>query len=209
MGKPLKEQNTARLMAVVVTNLTIFIAILKSDALSAADFQRLTNEIGDLIPAALGIALLTVANGLIGPQIKARLVFWRWTNPLPGSRAFSVHAKRDPRIDMHSLERKLGHLPEDENEQNATWYGLYKTVDSDLAVANTHRDYLFTRDYTGLAALFVFALGGLAIYQIDELNRALLYIAFLAAQYLIARHVAVRYGHRFVTTVLAVKAAES
>ena len=208
MAKPLKEQNTARLMAVVVANLAIFFANLKADALLAADFQLLTKDLGDLIPAALAMALLTVANGLIGPQTKARLVFWRWANALPGCRAFSEHARRDPRIDVGSLERKLGKLPEDEREQNATWYRLYRTVESDPAVAHNHREFLFTRDYTGLAALLLIVLGGLAIYQIDGWSRTLPYIAFLAAQYLIVRHVATRYGHRFVTTVLAVKAAE-
>lgn len=208
MAKPLKDQNTVRLMAVVVANLAIFLMILEADVLSAGDFQRLIKDLSDLIPAVLAIALLTVANGLIDPQTKARLVFWRWTNPLAGCRAFSEHAQRDPRIDVASLERKLGKLPEDAREQNATWYRLYRTVKSEPAVTHNHRDYLFTRDYTSLAALFLIVLGGLAIYQIDGWSRTLPYIAFLAAQYLIVRRVATIYGHRFVTTVLAVKAAE-
>jgi len=208
MAKPLKDQNTARLIAVVVMNLAIFFVILKADVLSAGDFQGLTKNPGDLIPAALAIALLTVANGLIDPLTKARLVFWRWSDPLPGCRAFSEHARRDPRIDVLSLERKLGKLPEDAREQNTTWYRLYKSVESDPAVTHNHRDFLFTRDYTSLAALLLIVLGGLPIYQTDSWSRTLPYIAFLAAQYLIARHVAKRYGHRFVTTVLAVKAAE-
>lgn len=208
MAKPLKDQNTARLMAVVITNLFIFLVILKPDLLSDADFHRLTNDLGDLIPAALAIALLTIANGLIDPQTKARLVFWRWSDPLPGCRAYSEHAQRDPRIDVGSLERKLGKLPEDARDQNATWYRLYKTVESDPAVTHNHRDFLFTRDYTSLAALLLVFLGGLAIYQIDDWSRTLPYIAFMAAQYLIVRHVATRFGNRIVTTVLAVKAAE-
>ena len=56
--------------------------------------------------------------------------------------------------------------------------------------------------------MFLVVLGGLATYQIDDWGRTLSYIAFLAAQYLIVRHVATGYAHRFVTTVLAVKAAE-
>ncbi len=208
MAKSLKDQNVGRLLAVAVANLAIYLVILKSEAISAGDFQLLTKEIRDLIPAALGIALLSVANGLIDPQTKARLVFWRWANPMPGSRAFSVHAKRDPRIDLGSLERKLDGIPEDAGEQNSKWYKLYKTVETDAAVAHNLRDYLFTRDYTGLAALFFFSFSGLAIFQYGDLIKALLYNASLAVQYLILRHVATRYGHRFVTTVLAVKAAE-
>lgn len=207
MAKPLKDQNTARLMAVVVANLAVFLMILKTDALSAADFEQLTRDVVDLIPAALAVALLTVANGLIDSQTKARLVFWRWTYPLPACRAFSEHAQRDPRINIGDLERKIGRLPTDELEQNATWYQLYRSVESDPAVTHNHREFLFTRDYACLAALLLVVLGGLAIYQIDGLGRTLSYIAFLTGQYLIVRYVATRYGHRFVTTVLAVKAA--
>ena len=208
MAKALKDQNTARLMAVIVTNLAVFLMILKTDALSAADFQRLMKDINDLIPAALAIALLTVANGLIGAQTKARLVFWHWTDPLPGCRAFSESAQRDPRVDIDALERKIGKFPIDAREQNAVWYRLYKSVESDPGVTHNHRDFLFTRDYASLAVLFLVFLGALAIHQMDDWRLALPYVAFLAAQYLIVRHVATIYGHRFVTTVLAVKAAE-
>lgn len=208
MAKPLKDQNTPRLLAVVVANLAVFLLILRADALAAASLEQLTKDIGDLLPAALAIAVLTIANGLIDAETKARLVFWRWANPLPGCRAFSEHAQRDPRVDVGALERKLGELPTDERQQNSTWYRLYKSVESDPGVTHNHRDYLFTRDYASLAALFLVVLGGLATYQIDDWGRTLSYIAFLAAQYLIVRHVATGYAHRFVTTVLAVKAAE-
>jgi hypothetical protein len=109
---------------------------------------------------------------------------------------------------MGALERKIGTLPTDEREQNSTWYRLYKSVRADAGVTYNQREYLFTRDYSSLAVLSLIVLGGLASYQIDDWHRSLLYIAFLAAQYLIVRHVATRNGHRFVTTVLAVKAAE-
>ncbi len=181
---------------------------MNADTLFAADFQRLTKDIGDLIPATLAVPLLTVANGIIDGQTKGRLVFWRWSNPLPGSQAFSVHAKRDPRVDVTALENMLGKLPEDERDQNTTWYRLYKSVESDPAVTHNHRAYLFTRDYASLAALILVALGGLTIYQNDEWGRVLAYIGCLTAQYLVVRHVATRYGCRFVTTVLAVKAAK-
>ena len=59
---------------------------------------------------------------------------------------------------------------------------------------------------TGCLTLLLIVLGGLAIYQIEEWGRTIPYIAFLIAQYLIVRHVTTRYGHRFVTIVLAVKA---
>lgn len=208
MATPLKDQNTLRLTAVALANMAVYFMILSADALSAADFQRLAEQIDELFPPALTIALMTVANGLIDAQTKARLVFWRWSNPLPGSRAFSVHARQDPRVDIGSLERKLGRFPEDEREQNVTWYRLYRSVASDPSVSHNHRDFLFARDYAALAVLFLFALGGLAIYEIYDWAQTLPYIGFLLVQYLAVRHVAVRYGNRFVATVLAVKATE-
>jgi hypothetical protein len=37
---------------------------------------------------------------------KARLVFWRWQHPPPGSRAF-VHAKADTRINVPALRQAM------------------------------------------------------------------------------------------------------
>ena len=206
---PLKDQNMRRLLTVVITNGALFLLFMKADALVSADFQRLMKDVSALVSTALAVSLLTVINGVIDPQTKARLVFWRWTNPLPGSRAFSVHAHRDPRVDVNALERILGKLPEDEREQNEIWYRLYKSVESDPGVAHNHRDYLFTRDYTTLAALFLIILGGLAMYQFDEWSRVFAYIGCLIIQYVVVRYAAAQYGCRFVATALAVKIAKS
>ena len=209
MVKPLKDQNTLRLAAVVVGNLAVSLAIFNADSLLGLEPNTLTKKPADLAPATVAIALLTVANGLINPQMKARLVFWRWTNPLPGCRAFSEHVGRDPRINVGALEHEFGKLPEDECEQNQLWYRMYRTVESYPAVAHNHRDFLFTRDYAALSVLFLVVFGGLAIYQVEYWSRTLGYIAFLTAQYLIVRWAAAIYGIRFVSTVLAVKAAEN
>lgn len=207
MSKPLKEQVSGRLLAVIVANLAIYVVLLKVDILTAASWRASLRDVGDLIPAGLGLALLTVANGLLGPQTKARLVFWRWRNPLPGSRAFSVHAKRDPRIDPAVLQRLIGEIPNDEAEQNSAWYRMYKTVDSDTSVTHAHKEYLFTRDYACLSVLMLVGLGGLGFMQIYDFWHAILYLGLLAAQYLVVRFVAANYGRRFVTTVLALKSA--
>lgn len=206
---PLKDQNMRRLLTVVITNGALFVIFMNADALVSADLQRLMKDISALASTALAVSLLTVINGVIDPQTKARLVFWRWANPLPGSRAFSVHAHRDPRVDVNALERILGKLPEDEREQNKTWYRLYKSVESDPGVAHNHRDYLFTRDYATLAALFLIILGGLAMYQFDEWSRVFAYTGCLIIQYVIVRYAAAQYGYRFVATALAVKIAKS
>jgi hypothetical protein len=168
----------------------------------------MTTLVGQFVPAALAAALVTTLNGLLGPQAKARLVFWRWTDPLPGSRAFSVHAKQDPRVKLDALKQKLGKWPRSARDQNSTWYGLYQTVKSDPAVSGSHRDFLFARDYAGLSALFLVCLGALAVLTFGDLHRAGIYIVILAVQYLIVRYVAAQYGNRFVGTVLAQTSVE-
>lgn len=202
------DQTPSRLIAVLVANVVAFVIFLKSDAISTAEFRRLTGEVQDLLPGVLGIALLTVVNGLTGSNMKARLVFLRWSDPLPGCRAFTEHAPKDPRVDMGALSQKLGEMPTESREQNATWYRLYRSVKSDPAVVQNHRDFLFTRDYAALSALMLVGLGGLALYQFEDWKRSSLYIVLLAAQYAVVRHVAARYGSRFVSTALAVAAAE-
>ena len=207
MSKSLKERVSGKLLAVILANLAIYFALLNAEILTTSGWRTALKEIGDLIPIAVGLALMTVANGLLNPQTKARLVFWRWKNPLPGSRAFSVHANHDPRIDPVALQRLMGEIPSDEAEQNSAWYRMYKTVDSDSSVAHAHKDYLFTRDYACLSVLMLVGLGGLGLMQIYDFWHSILYLSLLAAQYLVVRFVAANYGRRFVTTVLALKSA--
>lgn len=52
--------------------------------------------------------LIVVLTGFISPENKARLVFWKYNNALPGHRAFSKLAPNDPRIDMQALMKKMG-----------------------------------------------------------------------------------------------------
>ena len=160
------------------------------------------------MPAGVLLVFITVANGFLSPMSKARLVFWRWHHPLP-ARAFNVHAKRDARVNISALRAKLGTFPKTEPDQNATWYRLYRSIEHDAAVAQGHRDFLFTRDYAALTALAFVPLGTAAFVQAGSFRQASTYLGFLIAQYLLARFAAANYGTRFVCTVLAVKSAEA
>ena len=104
--KSLKDQNTVSLIAVLIVNLAIFAVVLKTDQLLAADYPDILKQWQALIPASLGAILIGVVNGLLSAQAKARLVFWRWKNPLPGSEAFSRYVTLDPRIDVAALKSK-------------------------------------------------------------------------------------------------------
>jgi len=112
----------------------------------------------------------------VSADTKARLVFLRWHYALPGHRAFTKYAVRDPRIDLSSLEKLHdAPLPVDPVEQNRAWYRIYNTVENDHAVRQVHRDFLLLRDYTGLCAVFIAFYGAAGFYAIPSMKTAVFY----------------------------------
>jgi hypothetical protein len=198
-----------RLVAVVIANLVVYAIAVRGEQIFVGGWPIAWRAASELLPAGLLLVFITVANGLLSPMAKARLIFWRWRHPLPGGRAFSFHAKSDAPVDLRALRAKLGPLPKTEPDQNSTWYRLYRTIEHDAAVAQGQRDFLFTRDYAALAALTILPLGIAAFVQAGSLRQAATYLAILVAQYLVTRFAAANYGNRFVCTVLAIKSAES
>ena len=204
---PLKDQNRLPLLAVLAANLFVLIFIVKTGQLVApADMGTLTHQWRDFLPAGIGAAFAAVVNGLIDSDMKARLVFWRWSHPLPGCFAFSRYLNRDSRIDAKALRKTLGRLPTKPEAQNALWYRLYKSVEREPSVVHAHRHYLLTRDYTAIAFLLLVTAAPLGAWLIGTWGTAAAYAGMLAAQYLLARQAASHYGVRLVSTVLALKA---
>jgi heme A synthase len=206
--RSLKDQNNASLVTILIANIAIFAVALKTDQLLAADYQEILKQWQALIPAGVGAVLIGVINGLLNTQAKARLVFWRWHDPLPGSRAFSEYVHLDPRIDVAALKLKVGPFATKPNEQNALWYKLYKSVENDPRVLHVHRLFLLTRDYAGIAFMLLIVFGGIGIVEMQTYKTELLYAAALLAQFVASAVAARNYGVRFVNTVLALKAAE-
>ena len=155
------------------------------------------------------LVFITVANGLLEPDGEGALGILAVATPASGSRAFSVHAKRDARVNLPALRAKLGNFPKTEADQNSAWYKLYRSIEHDAAVAHVHKDFLFTRDYAALSALAILPLGIAAFVQAGSIRQASTYLALLVAQYFVTRSAAANYGKRFVCTVLAIKSAEA
>jgi len=206
--KPLKDQNTASLVTILIVNIAIFAVALKTDQLLAADYEEMLKHWQALIPVGLGAVLIGVINGLLDIQTKARLVFWRWYDPLPGSRAFSKYVHLDPRIDVAALKSKAGPFPTTPSEQNALWYKFYKSVENDPRVLHVHRLFLLTRDYAGIAFMLLIVFGGIGVFAMQSYKTELLYAGALLLQFIVNAVAARNYGVRFVNTVLALKAAE-
>ena len=205
----LKEQNRPALIGVLLLNLVVLVLLVQTGQLTAPDIDALVKHWRSLLPAGIGVALAGVVNGLLNADTKARLVYWRWSNPLPGSFAFSRYAQRDARIEMAALRRITGDWPADPRQQNAAWYRLYKSVEHEPAVMDVHRHFLLTRDYAAIAFLMFVVAGPLGLWLLPSTATAAAYIGLLLLQYLLARQAAANYGVRFVTTILALKAAGS
>ncbi len=203
----LKTGNAAGLYALVTANVAVFLVLLQHQALVSGDWTQALRGLSAAVPASLGMVVTALFNAQLSAEAKARVVFLRWNNPLPGAQAFSKYAHSDPRVDIAALKAAYGSLPRSPKDQNALWYKLYKSVQSDAAVTHVHRSFLFMRDYACLSlfALLVFGVAGL--FQFVSLRTALLYLLGLVAQFLLARRAASVHGRRFVCTVLALMSA--
>jgi len=163
-------------------------------------FKRLRAK--DCMIVILSPVLSIVLNGFVSSENKARLVFWRWKNVLPGHRAFSLLARSDPRIDAAKLRSRLGDVPRAPKEQNALWYELYRRYSTALRVLQAHKGFLLTRDMTSVACMFaILGTFGVVLYG-HKPSWAGLYFAIMMAHYVVLSIVARNYGNRFVCTVL-------
>jgi hypothetical protein len=206
-GKSLNEQNWPGLLALTAFNLVAFGVVTAIDPTS---FSKLATAWAFVLPAGVGLAMIRVINGLINAKTKDRLVFWRWGNPLPGARAFTVYARDDDRFTWDAVVRKLQQLGvdpkelEDPRKQNAYWYrDVFYPVQDRPAVQQAERNFLFTRDYAAISFVMLFALGFAGYLVMASPTNWLLYFIGLIFQYLLVRWAARTYGIEAVRNALA------
>lgn len=207
MDKSLKEQNNQKIWLFVAINSLFFYSVLVSGKIELSGLKEAVVNAATLLPALVAGAVATAINALPSSEMKARLVYLRWKNPLPGHRVFTKHAPCDPRIDMAQLKRAVGSIPTDEAEQNRVWYRLYKPIADQPVISSVHRDFLLMRDFTALATIFIVVTGPLAAYLLVEKMAAGIFIAILVGEFLFFRQAAANCGIRMATNVLAIAAA--
>lgn len=204
-GKSLKRRNIAWLVAGGIVDVVVLSAVAFHVPLDSLTTKMAVIRSG--LTALLPMPLL-VLSYLIPQSLKARLVFWRWKNPLPGARAFSEHAPADPRIDLAALKKNVGPFPQAEEEQNATWYRLYKQVQSDATVVESHQNFLLFRDIAAMSLFLVPTVPvGLLFMGAGEATAMVSAVVFLV-QYLATALASRNNGIRFVQNVLAIHSTQ-
>src|SRR5437870_5022806 len=111
--KPLKDGTRLMLYIVMLANLSVFYTIVQHNAIATGNWVDLFRNSSSALPAGIGLILTGILNAQLSADMKSRIIFMRWSNPLPGCEAFSRHAKQDQRIDIAALQRLCGRLPED------------------------------------------------------------------------------------------------
>lgn len=155
--------------------------------------------------AVLPIVVLLLI-GLLSHEAKARLVYWKITDPLPGSAAFTKYAPADARIDMKALAKNVGLLPVESREQNAKWYKLYRQVNGDAAVVHTHQLYLMYRDMAAMSLFLIPLLPTALWYAGASFVSSGIVGGALVLQYIASAIGARHSGTRLVCNVLAIHA---
>ena len=192
---------------VVLMNIAVYLALLNNGFAVEVWVEILTSP-QKSIPLFLIIVLTGIINAQTSHNNKARLVFWKWLHPLPGSRAFTEYASMDSRIDSDALRNHQDPLPTEPEKQNALWFKWYRDFQNEPGILQVHREYLFTRDYASISFLIMLGLGPLALWQMESI-KAGVYLVILLAQYLLVRQAARNHGVRFVASILAYKASSN
>lgn len=198
-------------------NLTWLVAALAFDAivLWLVASQAPVTELASAQSLAKRAALVTLLpvpalllSSLLSSNLKAVLVFWRWQHPLPGARAFTVHAPADPRVALDRLRKNIGEFPQDPREQNSRWYALYREVQAEASVRDSHGQYLLFRDLAAVSLLLILAVPLVLLLAVTGATGIVLgTVAFFLAQYLLAAQAGRVAGVRMVRNVLALHAS--
>lgn len=204
-NKSIKSTNRKWLINYVILSIVIFYIFAGLTSFSFDNIEqflgKFKNPNGFFILISFPISI--VLEGLLNNKIKEVLIFWRLRNPLPGSRAFTVIAKKDPRINIERLQNLLNdNLPKNPYEQNSEWFQLYKKFGNELIVYESHKSYLLTRDMASLTTILIpIILIAHTIFKTPAKNvfyHILLLLGFLLMFILSSRN----YAYRFVANVL-------
>lgn len=201
----LKDSYKRKLWVVAALNFVLFWTVIISNVDLSTFFASLKGMsiengfIGSITPI-----VVFVLDALWSPTAKARIVYWRWRHPLPGSRAFTVHLYKEHRADPNCLMQNWGTFPEDPIGQNRLWYRIFEHFNAENRVLEAHRSWLYLRDLTALVFLFLICFGTAAAFTDASWTIYGWYLVALTVQYTVVMIAAHIQGVRFVKQVLVI-----
>jgi len=210
----LKAQNAWFIRAILILHAAAFAYVAFEPFFLAqlAGSDALEKIKSTLTPGSLSLAVIVLAKlvllGLVPARLRDFLIHWRWSHPLPGSRAFTKFGSADARVDMVGLEQRYGILPTDHAEQDQLFYKVYRAYADEVGVLDAHKSYLAARDI-GIINLILFVLlPGFAWWAAGNLERVALYASALFASYILMALVAQIYAGRLVENVLSTASSD-
>ncbi|WP_342724181.1 hypothetical protein AAFG07_34665 [Bradyrhizobium sp. B097] len=209
-AKSLKEQNAWLIRTALVVHAVAF-AYVVFQPFPIVQFvePELTRKLqAFLAPGSISLGLIALTRlvllGLIPPQLRDRLIHWRWSNPLPGARAFTKIGPSDSRVDMSKLQKEYGALPIDPAQQDRLFYSIYRKHANDVGVLDAHKSYLAARDIGTINFLLMILLLPVAAWFAQDGKTLAIYGVFLVLAYTLMCLAAKAYGMRLVQNSLAV-----
>ena len=209
MNISLKTRNIPKLLIVWAVNVALFSGVV-TGALDIWDVEALRALAAQIEqdPAAgwpyVGlVTIVSIFNGSVPRSIKERLVFW--PKRRPGCRAFSELMLKDSTIDRKALQEHFGPLPTEPDDQNALWVKWLYEFSDDIRVGPTYGMYLFSRDWTTIAAITFVVATPAALWFSQDSVQALAYGGFVLLQYALAAWVARVQGEQLVMSVMSCK----
>ena len=209
MNISLKTRNIPKLLIVWAVNMAVFSGVV-AGGLDVWDVEALRALAGQIAqdpgagwPYVGLVTIVSIFNGSVPRLIKERLVFW--AKHRPGCRAFSELMLKDSTIDRKALQEHFGPLPTDPDEQNALWVKWLNEFSDDIRVGSTYGMYLFTRDWTTIAAITFAVATPAALWFSEDTVGALAYGGFVLLQYAFAAWVARVQGEQLVMSVMSCK----
>ena len=201
----LKSSYKPQLWTVLAFNVVAFWGVIISHADLATlvalldSFSIKDGLIGSIVPT-----VAFVLDALLSPDAKARIAYWRWNHPLPGSRAFSIYLNKEHRANPSRLEQNWGPFPGGPVGQNRLWYQIYKSFEQEIRVREAHRSWLFSRDLTAYTLFFLTLFGTAALFSDASWTTCGWYLGALTLQYALTTIAARSQGVRFVRQVLVI-----
>jgi len=204
--KSMKSHNSPKIWTFILLNIVLAYCFLHLKEVTLENAQSFYSSLSgkDSFVILISPLITLFLNNILSSGLKAKIVFWRIKNPLPGTRVFSKLINNDPRIDKDLLETKYGELPVKPTEQNKLWYKILKNNEENISINNSHRTYLLLRDITGISFfLLVLFIPFYLFFFLKDIS-ALYFITYLIFQYIgfsICTH---NVGNRFTLNVLAI-----